>query len=274
MTIRVAINGFGRIGRQILQAGFSDPNIEWVAVNDLTDTRTLAHLLKWDSVFGKFPGNVEYTEKSLKIDGKEIQVYAEKDPTKLPWKQLKIDVVVESTGFFTDRAGAMQHITAGARKVLISAPAKDHDLTIVKGVNEHVYNKDKHSIISNASCTTNGLAPMVKVLHDNFGVERGMMVTAHAYTADQRLVDAPHKDLRRARAAAVSIVPTSTGAAKAVSEVIPELKGKLDGFAWRVPIPDGSFVNFCCTVKKPTTAEKINWLFNEVSQHHLKGIVE
>ncbi|MBI4144415.1 type I glyceraldehyde-3-phosphate dehydrogenase [Candidatus Woesearchaeota archaeon] len=272
--MRVAINGFGRIGRQVLQAGINAPDIEWVAVNDITDTKTLAHLLKWDSVFGRFPGTIEPKEKSLIINGKEILVLAEKDPTKLPWKAMKIDVVVESTGFFTDRQGASQHLKAGAKKVLISAPAKDADITIVKGVNEHSYDKNKHHIISNASCTTNALAPLVKVLDDNFEVEKGFMVTAHSYTADQRLVDGPHKDLRRARSAAVNIVPTTTGAAKAVAEVLPHLKGKLDGFAWRVPTPDGSIVNFCCTVKKPATSEKINWLFKEVSNHHLKSVIE
>ncbi len=272
--VRVAINGFGRIGRQILQAGINDPDIQWVAVNDLTDTKTLAHLLRYDSVHGKSPYPVECDEKNLIVNGKTIKVFAEKDPTKLPWKDLKIDVVVESTGFFTDKAGATQHIKAGAKKVLISSPSKDSDITIVKGVNEKEYNKNKHHIISNASCTTNCLAPMVKVLHDNFGVKRGFMVTAHAYTADQRLVDAPHKDLRRARSAAVSIIPTTTGAAKAVAEVIPSLKGKLDGFAWRVPVPDGSIVQLTAELEKPTDIEKLNWLFKQVSQYHLKGILE
>jgi glyceraldehyde 3-phosphate dehydrogenase len=272
--VRVAINGFGRIGRQILQAGIHDPDIEWIAINDLTDTKTLAHLLKYDSVHGKSPYPVESDEKNLIVAGKTIKVFAEKDPTKLPWKDLKIDVVVESTGLFTDKAGAMQHIKAGAKKVLISAPAKDPDITIVKGVNEHEYKKDKHHIISNASCTTNCLAPMVKVLHDNFGVKRGYMVTAHSYTADQRLVDAPHKDLRRARSAAVSIIPTTTGAAKTVGEVIPSLKGKLDGFAWRVPTPDGSIVQFTAELEKPADAQKINWLFKQVSEYHMKGVLE
>ncbi len=272
--IRVAINGFGRIGRQVLQAGIEDKNIQWVAVNDLTDTRTLAHLLRYDSVHGKSPYPVEYDDKNLIVNGKTIKVFAEKDPTKLPWKDLKIDIVVESTGLFTDKAGAMQHIKAGAKKVLISAPAKDPDITIVKGVNENSYDKKKHVIISNASCTTNCLAPMVKVLHDNFVVKRGFMVTAHSYTADQRLVDAPHKDLRRARSAAVSIIPTTTGAAKTVGEVIPSLKGKLDGFAWRVPTPDGSIVAFTCEVEKKTDIEKINWLFKQVAQYHMKGILE
>ena len=240
MMIRVAINGFGRIGRQVLQAGINDPEIEWVAINDLTDTKTLAHLLKYDSVHGRSKYSVESAPDGVIVAGKFIKVFAEKDPEKLPWKDLKIDVVVESTGLFTEREGAEKHIRAGAKKVLISAPAKGVDLTIVKGVNEHLYNKEKHNIVSNASCTTNCLAPMVKVLNDNFGIVHGFMTTVHAYTADQRLVDAPHKDLRRARSAAVSIVPTTTGAAKTVAEVIPELKGKLDGLSLRVPVPDGS----------------------------------
>lgn len=272
--VRVAINGFGRIGRQVLQAGIADPKIEWVGVNDLTDTKTLAHLLKYDSVYGPFPGLVEFTADSLKVNGKEIKVFAEKAPENLPWKKLNVDVVVESTGFFTDREGAEKHLKAGAKKVLISSPAKNPDITIVKGVNEHLYDKKKHNIVSNASCTTNCLAPMVKVLNDNFGVKKGFMLTAHAYTADQRLVDAPHKDLRRARSAALSIIPTSTGAAKAVADVIPELKGKLDGVAWRVPVPCGSIVNFVAELSKEATAEKINWLFKEVSSHHLKGILQ
>jgi glyceraldehyde 3-phosphate dehydrogenase len=272
--VRVAINGFGRIGRQILQAGITDPDITWVAVNDLTDTKTLAHLLKYDSVHGISPYPVEHDEKNLIVNGKTIKVFAEKDPAKLPWKELKIDIVVESTGFFTDKAGAMQHIKAGAKKVLISTPSKDADITIVKGVNEEKYDKKKHVIISNASCTTNCLAPIVKVLNDNLTVKRGFMVTAHSYTADQRLVDAPHKDLRRARSAAVSIIPTTTGAAKTVGEVIPALKGKLDGFAWRVPTPDGSIVTFTCEVDKKTDVEKINWLFKQVSQYHMKGVLE
>lgn len=274
MVIRVAINGFGRIGRQVLQAGIDNKDIEWVAVNDLTDTHTLAHLFKYDSVFGKYQGTVDFTTDSLIINGKKIKVLAEKDPTKLPWKALNIDIVIESTGLFTDKEGASQHVKAGAKKVIVSAPCKNPDITIVKGVNEHLYDKKKHVIISNASCTTNGLAPMIKVLNDNFGVERGVMITAHSYTADQRLVDAPHKDLRRARAAAVNIVPTSTGAAQAVAETIPELKGKLNGIAWRVPTPDGSIVQFSCTVRKATSVEKINWLFSEVAKHHLKGVLE
>lgn len=272
--IKVAINGFGRIGRQVLQAGINDSEIEWVAVNDLTDTKTLAHLLKYDSVHGKSKYSVEVTNEGIIVAGKFIKVFAEKDPEKLPWKDLEIDVVVESTGFFTDRQGAEKHLKAGAKKVLISAPGKDVDITIVKGVNEHYYDKKKHNVISNASCTTNCLAPIVKVLNDNFGVVHGFMTTVHAYTADQRLVDAPHKDLRRARHATLSTIPTTTGAAKTVGEVIPELKGKLDGLALRVPVPDGSITDFVCEVKKDVTIEEINKLFKSVSMHHLKGVLE
>lgn len=274
MAIKVAINGFGRIGRQVFQAGFDDQNIEWVGINDLTDTKTLAHLLKYDSAHGKFIGQVGFKEDALIVNGREIKVYKAKDPATLPWKALGVDVVVESTGFFTDRDGAQKHITAGAKKVLISAPAKNPDITIVKGVNEHKYERGKHHIISNASCTTNCLAPIVKVLNDNFGVVRGFMTTAHAYTADQRLVDAPHSDLRRARHAALNIVPTTTGAAKAVAEVIPELKGRLDGVSLRVPVPDGSITDFVCELKKQTTKEEINQLFKNVAGFHLKGILE
>ncbi len=272
--IRVAINGFGRIGRQVFQAGHNDNEIEFVAINDLTDTKTLAHLLKYDSVHGKFKGKIEFTDNSLIIDGKEIRVFSERDPLNLPWKDLVVDVVVESTGFFREREAAYKHITAGARKVLISAPAKNPDFTVVKGVNEHLYDKENHNIISNASCTTNCLAPMVKVLNDNFGVIRGFMNTVHAFTSDQRIVDAPHKDLRRARNAHVSIIPTTTGAAVAVAEVIPELKGKLDGTSMRVPVPDGSIVDFICEVKKPTSVREINELFRSVSETHLKGVLE
>ena len=272
--VKVAINGFGRIGRQVLQAGISDPDIEWVAINDLTDTKTLAHLLKYDSVHKKSQYSVESTPDGIVVAGKFIKVFAEKDPEKLPWKDLSVDVVVESTGFFTEREGAEKHLKAGAKKVLISAPAKNPDITLVKGVNEHSYDKNKHNIISNASCTTNCLAPMVKVLNDNFGIIHGFMTTVHAYTADQRLVDAPHKDLRRARSAALSIIPTTTGAAKAVTEVIPELKGKLDGLALRVPVPDGSITDFVCELKKSVTIEEINQLFKNVSQHHLKDVLE
>jgi len=272
--IRVAINGFGRIGRQVFQAGCNDPALEFVAVNDLTDTKTLAHLLKYDSVHGKAKEAIEAKPDGIVVNGKFIKVFAEKEPEKLPWKELKIDVVVESTGFFTDREGAAKHLKAGAKKVVISAPAKGVDITIVKGVNEHLYDKSKHNIISNASCTTNCLAPVVKVLNDNFGIVHGFMTTAHAYTADQRLVDAPHKDLRRARHAAINITPTSTGAALTVAEVIPELKGKLDGLALRVPVPDGSLTDFVCELKKATTKEEINALFKSVANNHLKGVLE
>lgn len=272
--LRVAINGFGRIGRMVFYAGFNDPNIDWVAINDLVDTKTLAHLLKYDSVHGRFPGEISYNNDGIIVNGKFIKVFGERDPDKLPWGNMDVDVVVESTGLFTDRAGAEKHLRAGAKKVLISAPAKGVDITIVKGVNEHLYDKQKHHIISNASCTTNCLAPMVKVLNDNFGIVRGFMNTTHAYTADQRLVDAPHKDLRRARSAAVSIVPTTTGAAKTVAEVIPELKGKLDGVSFRVPVPDGSIVDFTCELAKDATIEGINSLFKSVSEYFMKGVLQ
>lgn len=271
--INAAINGFGRIGRLVLRAGIKDRNINWVAVNDITDAKTLAHLFKYDSVHGKYEGEVEHTEDSLIIDGKKIKVLSVLEPQKLPWKEMKIDVAVESTGRFTDREGAQLHLNAGAKKVLISAPAKNPDITIVMGVNEKMYDKNKHHIVSNASCTTNCLAPVVKILHDNFGVKRGFMTTIHAYTADQKLVDAPHKDLRRARHAALSIIPTTTGAAKAVAEVIPELKGRLDGLAFRVPVASGSVTDFVCELEKNATKEEINNAFNGSSKR-LKGILE
>src|SRR3989338_4157953 len=271
--INVAINGFGRIGRLVLRAGIKDKGINWVCVNDVTDSKTLAHLFKYYSFHGKFDGAVDCTEDSLIIDGKKIKVLSILEPSKLPWKELGIDIVVESTGKFTDRDGAEQHLKAGAKKVLISAPAKNPDITIVMGVNDKMYDKNKHHIVSNASCTTNCLAPVVKILHDNFGVKRGFMTTIHAYTADQRLVDAPHKDLRRARHAAMSIIPTTTGAAKAVAEVIPELKGKLDGLAFRVPIATGSVTDFVCELEKSATKEEINKVFEKVSKQ-LKGILE
>lgn len=241
-------------------------------MNDVTDAKTLAHLFKYDSVHGRYGGKVQYTDDSLTIDGKKIKVLSILDPKKLPWKSMKIDVVVESTGRFTDREGAQQHINAGAKKVLISAPAKNPDITIVMGVNEKKYDKKKHHIVSNASCTTNCLAPVVKVLHDSFKIKRGFMTTIHAYTADQRLVDSPHKDLRRARQAALSIIPTTTGAAKAVSEVIPELKGKLDGLAFRVPVATGSVTDFVCELQKSATKEEINRLFNNFAKK-LRGIL-
>lgn len=273
LIINVAINGFGRIGRLVLRAGIKDKNINWICVNDITDAKTLAHLFNYDSVHKKYDGAVEHTDDSLIIDGKKVKVLSILDPEKLPWREMEIDVVVESTGKFTDREGAEHHLKAGAKKVLISAPAKNPDITIVMGVNEKMYDKHKHHIVSNASCTTNCLAPVVKILHDNFGVKRGFMTTIHAYTADQKLVDAPHKDLRRARQAALSIIPTTTGAAKAVAEVIPELKGKLDGLAFRVPVATGSVTDFVCELEKSTTKDEINKIFNE-SAKKLKGILE
>lgn len=272
--VRVAINGFGRIGRMVFKAAYNDPDIEFVAINDLTDTKTLAHLLKYDSVHGKFDGKVGFDEDHLIVGGQNIKVYAMRDPAKLPWKENEVDIVVESTGFFTNLESCQKHITAGAKKVLLSAPPKDDVPIFVLGVNEHEYDPEKHHIVSNASCTTNCLAPLVKVLDDNFGVIRGYMTTVHSYTGDQRMVDAPHKDLRRARSAAVSIIPTSTGAAKAVGKVIPHLKGKLDGLAMRVPTPDGSITDFVCELKKETTKEEVNELFKNVAHHHLQGILE
>ncbi len=274
--IKVAINGFGRIGRQILRIGINDSDLEFVAVNDLTDVKTLSHLFKYDSVHGKFSGSIEIDGDSLIINNKKIKVLSEKDPEKLPWKDLNIDVVVESTGFFRTKELASKHLKAGAKKVIISAPAKGNEpvKTIVLGVNEHTYNKEKDHIVSNASCTTNSLAPVVKVLNDNFGIDYGFMTTIHSYTSTQNLLDGPHKDLRRARAAAENIVPTTTGAASAVEEVIPEVKGCLDGMAMRVPTPDGSLTDFVCILKKGTTVEEVNNLFKSVSQNHLKKIIE
>ncbi len=271
--IKVAINGFGRIGRMVYRVLRTDKDIEVVAVNDLTDTKTLAHLLKYDSVHTRIPG-VTHTDSEIIDSGKHIKVYAQKDPAQLPWKDLGVDVVIESTGFFTKREKAALHLQAGAKKVIISGPSPDADVVIVKGVNEHEYKRDEHHIISNASCTTNCLAPMVKVLDDNFGVKKGFMTTVHSYTGDQRLVDAPHSDLRRARSAAVSQIPTSTGAAKAVAQVIPKMKGRLDGMAIRVPTPDGSVTDFVCELEKATTAQEINELFQKVSQNELQSVLE
>lgn len=270
--IRVAINGFGRIGRVTFRAMMNKPSIEVVAINDLTDTKTLAHLLKYDSVHGKFDGTVSSTPDSLTINGKTIKVTAEREPANLPWKENNIDVVLESTGFFTNKK-AEAHIEAGAKKVVISAPAKDGIKTVVLGVNDEIL-EDSDTLISNASCTTNCLAPMVKVLNDKFGVEKGFISTVHAYTSDQKIHDAPHKDLRRARAAAYSIVPTTTGAAKAVGLVLPELAGKLDGCAMRVPIPDGSLTDLTVILKKEVTKEDINAAMKEASENELKGILE
>ena len=259
MTTRVAINGFGRIGRNVLRAAYlRQAPIEIVAINDLTDPKTLAHLLKYDSVLGRFGHQVEVTDGGIAIDGKEIRVLAERDPAALPWKELAVPVVLESTGFFASRDGASKHLAAGASKVIISAPATDPDITIVLGVNGHEYDPAKHHIISNASCTTNCLAPFTKILLDEFGVERGFMTTTHAYTNDQSILDLPHSDLRRARAAAQNIIPTSTGAAKAIGLVIPEMKGRLDGIAMRVPVPDGSVVDLVVELGREVSAEEIN----------------
>ncbi len=256
---RVAINGFGRIGRNVLRAAYlRQAPIEIVAINDLTDPKTLAHLLKYDSVLGRFGHQVEVTDGGIAIDGKEIRVLAERDPAALPWKELDVPVVLESTGFFTSREGASKHLEAGASKVIISAPATDPDITIVLGVNGNDYDPATHHIISNASCTTNCLAPFTKILLDEFGVERGFMTTTHAYTNDQQILDLPHSDLRRARAAAQNIIPTSTGAAKAIGLVIPEMKGRLDGIAMRVPVPDGSVVDLVVELGREASAEEIN----------------
>jgi len=273
MGIKVAINGFGRIGRNVFRASLNDPNLEFVAVNDLTDAETLAHLLKHDSVHGSFAADVKVKGGDLVVNGKTIKVLAETDPAKLPWKKMKVDVVVESTGRFVDRAGASKHLAAGAKKVVISAPAKEPDITIVLGVNEKEYDKKKHNIISNASCTTNCLAPLAKVLDDKFGIEKGLMTTIHAYTMDQRIQDSPHKDMRRARAAAVSMIPTTTGAAKAIGLVLPHLKGKLDGFSMRVPTPNVSIVDLVATVKKPATVDGVNAALKKAASGKLKGIL-
>jgi glyceraldehyde 3-phosphate dehydrogenase len=276
MAIRVGINGFGRIGRQVLRAakqqGVAD--IEVVAVNDLTDTKTLAHLFKYDSVHRTYQGDVSAGKSSICVDGDDIKVFAEKDPAALPWKDLGVDVVLESTGRFTSADGAKKHITGGAKKVVISAPAKGEDITIVLGVNESKYDPAKHHIISNASCTTNCLVPMVKVVRDNFGFVRGSMVTIHSYTNDQQILDLPHKDLRRARAAAMSIIPTTTGAAKATSLVIPELKGKIDGIAIRVPTPDVSLTDLAVVVDKPVTTEQVNEAFKAAASGPMSGVLQ
>jgi glyceraldehyde 3-phosphate dehydrogenase len=276
--VNVAINGFGRIGRMVFRAGIDDPDINFVVINDLTDTKTLAHLLKYDSVHGIFQGNVDSAPDALIVNGKKVSVISEKDPDKLPWGRFKVDVVVESTGRFTNKKDAMRHIKAGAKKIIVSAPCKCDAgetpvKTVVKGVNENTMTKDD-IIVSNASCTTNCLAPMVKVIEDNFGIEKGFMTTIHAFTADQRLVDAPHEDLRRARSATLSIIPTTTGAAKAIGEVIPSLKGKLDGFAARVPVPDGSLTDLSVFLKRDVTKQQVNELFRNVANYHLKGILQ
>lgn len=271
--MRVAINGFGRIGRNFFRIAFGNPEIEIVAINDLTDSKTLAHLLKYDSVHGIYHREVKSTDNSIVVDGKEIKVTAIKNPTQLPWKELGVDLVIESTGVFTKMEDAQKHLEAGAKKVVISAPAKNPDITIVLGVNQDSYNPASHNIISNASCTTNALAPVVKVIQREFGIKYGYMVTTHAYTNDQRILDLPHNDLRRARAAATNIVPTTTGAAKALGEVIPEVKGKLDGTARRVPVADGSLIDLTVVVEKQTTVEEVNEAMKRYAEGEMKGIL-
>jgi glyceraldehyde 3-phosphate dehydrogenase len=273
MATRVGINGFGRIGRNFLRAACGDPALEIVAVNDITDAKTLGHLLKYDSVHGAFKGSVEVKDNALAVDGKTVKVFASKDPAALPWKDLGVQVVVESTGRFTDRAGASKHLEAGAKKVVISAPAKEEDITIVLGVNENRYDPAKHHIISNASCTTNCLAPVAKVVLQAFGIKHGFMTTIHSYTNDQQILDLPHKDLRRARAAAMSMIPTSTGAAKAVGLVLPELKGKMHGLAIRVPTPNVSLVDLVAEVEKVATVEEVNSALRKAAEGELKGIL-
>ena len=277
MAVKVGINGFGRIGRNVLRAAYDrDADVDWVAVNDITDTRTLAHLFKYDSLLGTFPGEVEPTDTGVVIDGKELRVFSERDPANLPWSDVGAEVVIESTGLFTDRESASKHLSAGATKVIVSAPAKDPDVTVALGVNfDEAYDRDNHQIISNASCTTNCLAPVAKVLHDAFGIERGVMTTIHAYTADQNLQDLPHKDLRRARAAAVNLVPTSTGAAKAIGLVVPELDGKLNGIAVRAPIPTGSVVDLVCTFEREADKDAVNAAVAErADSGPLEGILQ
>ncbi|WFF32138.1 type I glyceraldehyde-3-phosphate dehydrogenase [Propionibacterium freudenreichii] len=274
MTVKVGINGFGRIGRNFFRAMVDQKaDLDIVAVNDLTDTKTLAHLLKYDSILGLFPGEITYDDNSITVDGHKIQVCEERDPANLPWKDLGVEVVVESTGLFTDGEKAKAHIAAGAKKVIISAPAKNVDATFVIGVNEQEYDTSKHNIISNASCTTNCLAPLAKVFEDEFGIERGVMTTIHAYTGDQRLLDAPHKDLRRARAAAINLIPTKTGAAQAVALVIPALKGKFDGLAVRVPVPTGSLTDLSFIPGREVTVEEINAAVKKAAEGPLKGIL-
>jgi glyceraldehyde 3-phosphate dehydrogenase len=273
MAVRVGINGFGRIGRNVLRAGFNKRDLEFVAVNDLTDAQTLAHLLKYDSIHGRFGARVEVKKDSILIDGKEVKVFAVKDPGQLPWKDLGVEAVLESTGRFTDRAGSSKHIEAGARKVVVSAPAKDPDISLVLGVNEKVYDPTKHHILSMGSCTTNCLAPIAKILVEEFGVEYGLMTTIHSYTNDQVILDFPHRDLRRARAAAMSMIPTTTGAATALALVIPELKGKMDGMAIRVPTPNVSVVDLVAELKKGTTVEEMNKVLKSYAEGKLKGIL-
>ncbi len=271
--VRVAINGFGRIGRMVLRAAQNDKKVDIVAVNDLSEPAALAHLLKYDSVYHRFPGEVKASDGNLVVNGKKIKMTAERDPAKLPWGELKVDAVVESTGAFTKKEDAMKHIAAGAKKVLISAPSDDADLTIVRGVTDRLYDRRKHTVVSNGSCTTNSIVPLAWVLHQNFRIKRGFMTTVHSYTNDQNLQDGPHRDLRRARAAALSMIPTSTGAAKTVGVVIPELKGRVDGIAIRVPTPVGSITDFVCEVEKETTVEEVNAAVKKAASA-MKGILQ
>lgn len=273
MTVRVGINGFGRIGRLVFRVGMAKKNLEIVAVNDLTDAKTLAHLLKYDSIYGHYPGTVEVKEDGIVVDGSELKVLAIREPTELPWKDMGVDVVLESTGRFTDRQSAAKHLKAGARKVVISAPAKNPDKTLILGVNENEYDSNAHHILSMGSCTTNCLAPIVKVLNEEFGIQHGLMTTTHAYTNDQVILDFPHKDLRRARAAGLSMIPTTTGAAVAISLVIPELEGKLDGMAIRVPTPTVSVVDLVCTLKESVTADSVNRILRKYADGPMKGIL-
>ena len=273
MAVRVGINGFGRIGRNIMRATMAYDDIDFVAVNDLTNAATLAHLLKYDSVIGNLQAEVKATADGISVDGDEFKVFAQKDPAQLPWKDLGVDVVFESTGIFTNREGASKHIEAGAKKVIITAPAKGPDVTLVLGVNDDAYDPAKHQIISNASCTTNCLAPLAKVIHETFGIKKGWMTTIHSYTNDQQLLDLPHKDLRRARAATLSMIPTTTGAATAVGEVLPQLKGKLDGFSMRVPTPNVSVVDLNAVLEKKTTGEEVNAALRAAADGPLKGIL-
>jgi len=273
VTIKIAINGFGRIGRLVFRAGYSNTDLEFVAINDIADAKVLAHLLKYDSIYGKMNADIKAGNNCIIIDGREIKTFTARDPQVLPWKDLGVDVVLESTGKFTDRTGAEKHLKAGAKKVIISAPAKDPDVTIVLGVNSEVYDRTKHHVISMGSCTTNCLAPIVKILNQEYGLEYGLMTTIHAYTNDQVVQDEPHKDLRRARAAALSMIPTTTGAARAISEVIPEMKGRLDGLAIRVPTPNVSIVDFVATLSKETNKQEINAKLKFYAQGPMKGIL-
>jgi glyceraldehyde 3-phosphate dehydrogenase len=274
MSVKVGVNGFGRIGRNVLRASLRDPAIEFVAVNDITDPKTLAHLLKYDSVLGILDADVGYGQDCIRVNGKSIRVFKVKDPAEIDWSSLGAEIVLESTGLFTEGPQAAKHLRGTVKKVIISAPAKNEDITIVLGVNENKYDPAKHNVISNASCTTNCLAPVAKVVHENFRIKNGSMTTIHAYTNDQRILDLPHKDLRRARAAALSIIPTTTGAAKAVGLVLPELKGKLDGYAMRVPTPNVSLVDLVVFVEKPTTTDEVNAAFKKAADGPLKGILE